>query len=131
MQIILDQSSTGILNFTDWWVIRKVWTNWIILKVISSANLTRMRVSVWIDNWSYFLPFLVLFSTTMFNFMNLVISYLQGWKKSTTSKSLSFLTASNVLSVRAGTSSLNVEVTLALSTVADTSSSSVSSAEKE
>lgn len=78
---------------------------------------------------SYFLPFCL--SSSTLNFINLVISYLQGWKKSTTSKSLSFLRASNVLSVRAGTSSLNVEVTLALSTVADTSSSSVSSAEKE
>ena len=129
MQIIHDQSLTSILNFTDWWVIRKVWNtqgNIICKKELNKdAGLCL--------NWQ---PKLfsrissVLFSTTCLISLNLVISNLQGWKKSTTSKSLSFLTASNVLSVRAGTWSLNVEVTLALRTVADTSSSSVSSAEK-
>ena len=54
---------------------------------------------------------------------------LHGWKKSTTNRSLLSLMISNVLSVSAGTRSSGTGVGFAFRMVADTSSSSVSSAE--
>ena len=56
-------------------------------------------------------------------------SNLHGWKKSTTNRSFSFLTVSNVLSVNAGTRVSGTTVGFAFRTASETSSSSVSSSE--
>ena len=56
-------------------------------------------------------------------------SNVHGWKKSTTNRSFSFLTASNVLSVNAGTKVSGTTVGFAFRTASETSSSSVSSSE--